>query len=437
MQLLDAVAMPSLNETEVPADQLPVSKRLFASIDRTVNNTTAATREGDIRRLEGILSKGKFQTMTLREHDRMQLSQGIAALQNTEPGTRSTFGSRMTSFFSPRKQNVDREKAGGFVRSLTNGLPTSKVASEDTYYRDMSNAVYYRRTRPEYIGPYKYEPVPSNKRVAVYEDDKKHEIVVAFRGTTNKADLRTDIHVLTGRLNQSRRYNEDKAVVRRLLAQNPNSSFVFTGHSLGGSIAIALMRAYHTRPNLRAVVFNPGVGFAERADKSLPIRMYHVKGDAVSVLGARLFKDVHVIDSGHTDPIRAHKLHSLTGGALIPSHKMEASELGPMIAGATTDEELKDVLQRFAMLWNAHAAYREKRLAEKTTRAEQRKEDDINNYFSTVWQEEIERGATEEDTRDFMRALWYDPPLGVFVSDSEDEPPAEPTSEAGPSNASS
>ena len=77
MQLLDAIAMPSLNETEVPPNQLPTSKQLFATIDRIVNNTTAATRESDVRRLEGILSNGKFQRMTLREHDRTQLNQGI------------------------------------------------------------------------------------------------------------------------------------------------------------------------------------------------------------------------------------------------------------------------------------------------------------------------------------------------------------------------
>ena len=43
MQWLD-----SLDTAEVPADQLPTSKRLFAAIDKTVNGTTAATREGDI-----------------------------------------------------------------------------------------------------------------------------------------------------------------------------------------------------------------------------------------------------------------------------------------------------------------------------------------------------------------------------------------------------
>ena len=105
--------------------------------------------------------------MALREHDRTQLSQGIAALQNNEPpSTRSTFGSRMTTFFSPRKQNVDREKAGGFVRSVTDGLPTSTLAPEDEPYRLMCDAVF-KRQRPAFIGPYKYEPSPSNKRIGV------------------------------------------------------------------------------------------------------------------------------------------------------------------------------------------------------------------------------------------------------------------------------
>ena len=382
--------------------QMKTSVALFNEIDDMENRPER--RDESIAKLQNILDKDKKGIYVLRPHDRVRLKAGIQTLKDMNAPQQVTVTDRLRKLFSPTKT---KEEAGGFVRSMTNSMPTSTLAPEDEAYRMMCDAVF-KRQRPAFIGPYKYEPSPSNKRIAVYEDDRKNEIVVAFRGTANSADVRTDMKVLTDRLNQSKRYNQDKAVVRRLLSQNQSAKFVLCGYSLGGSIAIALIRAYHSRPNLRAVVFNAGVGFNARADKSLHIRFYHVKGDAVSVLGTRLFRDTRVIDSGHKDPIQAHKLEAMRGGAF---DKIDENDFAEFIANATNRDERGFQIMRFAHLFNS---YQEHLRRQKRQRARDRKyATDPQGYDNlALYDQEIASGVRQapaieleestEDTDDYM-----------------------------------
>lgn len=389
--VLDPQASSSSLSTQPVLKQMPTSEALFREIDQMIKRPEK--RDESIATLQGILDKDKFRNYKLRDHDRSQLTVGINALKDMEPPTQMSLTGRIRNLFSPKKG-----EAGSFFRSMTDGMQNSQLAPEDESFRQMSSVVY-KKTRPGFIGPFQYEAAPSNKRIAVYEDQKSNTIAVAFRGTTNKADVRTDMKVLSGRLNQSKRYNEDKAVVRRLLAQNPSSKFVFTGHSLGGSIAIALMRAYHARPNLRAVVFNAGVGFGERADKSLPIRFYHVKGDAVSVLGTRLFQDVRVIDSAHNDPIQAHKLEVMKGGGF---KEMRETDLADFLEFAENQEDREFQLMRFAHLFNA---YQEHLKQTKRERARARKWAKNPQFYETRERREpqaIEIEETTTDTSEYM-----------------------------------
>ena len=378
-------------------NQMKTSVALFNEIDDMENRPER--RDESIAKLQEILDKDKKGIYGLRAHDRVRLKAGIQTLKDMNAPQQVTVTDRIRKLFSPTK--TKKEEAGGFVRSMTNSLPTSTLDPEDEAYRMMCDAVF-KKNRPTFIGPYKYEPGPSNRRIGVWEDEKKNEIVIAFRGTANAADVRTDMKVLSGRLNQSKRYNEDKAVVRRLLTQNPSSKFVFSGYSLGGSIAIALMRAYNSRPNLRAVVFNAGVGFGARADKSLPIRFYHVKGDPVSLLGTRLFKDTRVIDSGHKDPIQAHKLEAMKGGGF---KKMEPNELADFLSFADSFDEQKLQVMRFAYLHNEYLKFMER----KRTRARLRKD----SKLSALIQEDA------EEQRQKALARGVSDPIIIEADDSD------------------
>lgn len=74
---------------------------------------------------------------------------------------------------------------------------------------------------------------------------------------------------------------------RQVLKRNPQVKYV-TGHSLGGSVAIALAR---DNPRLKAVTFNPGVPprwAAKWTAQGLPsnVTIHRTRTDPVSALGA-------------------------------------------------------------------------------------------------------------------------------------------------------
>jgi len=90
---------------------------------------------------------------------------------------------------------------------------------------------------------------------------------------------------------------------QRVLKQNPQVKYV-TGHSLGGSIAIALAR---DNPRLKAIAFNPGVPpswAAKWGAKGFPsnVTIHRTRTDPVSALGAAW---------AHNQPARYTDMHGI------------------------------------------------------------------------------------------------------------------------------
>lgn len=108
-------------------------------------------------------------------------------------------------------------------------------------------------------------------------------VIVAFRGTVpnSRADIATDVALAAGKIEQTPRYARSMREVRKAAAKYPDRRFMFTGHSLGGTLALWMGREF----DAPAVAFNPGVGqnLLPRSRKGAHI--YRTPGDLVSFLG--------------------------------------------------------------------------------------------------------------------------------------------------------
>jgi fermentation-respiration switch protein FrsA (DUF1100 family) len=99
------------------------------------------------------------------------------------------------------------------------------------------------------------------RRLAYAHFDKvRNEMVIVFRGTRLAlSDVTTDLVSITGI--ETAYYKWAAELVARLTSDNPSTSIIVTGHSLGGGLA--LYAALKT-PTVRAVVFNAtGLGWTK------------------------------------------------------------------------------------------------------------------------------------------------------------------------------
>lgn len=96
---------------------------------------------------------------------------------------------------------------------------------------------------------------------SVFVDDANKEAVVAFRGTRldMPEDLSVDLDVAAGTESQNARFREAANVATRMqdYYRRKGYSTTFTGHSLGGNLALYAANA--TGNSSKAYAFNPGM----------------------------------------------------------------------------------------------------------------------------------------------------------------------------------
>jgi len=129
----------------------------------------------------------------------------------------------------------------------------------------------YDAERPAFIYQYDYIPELSDEELAVYAESDGRNIVVGNRGSTTLTDwVETDIQLAFGKLaDSSERWNRTLQKIKAIANydfNNNNDSFIFTGDSLGGSLAYEqAVYVYQNRPQFNdfdsyAITFNAGQG---------------------------------------------------------------------------------------------------------------------------------------------------------------------------------
>ena len=148
---------------------------------------------------------------------------------------------------------------------------------------------------------------------------------VSIRGTQSKQDVRTDAKLAAGQLAFTRRARACREVLVRTAAllSHEATRVTFTGHSLGGSLAIelhnnALCNDAFNRLDLRAIVFNPGwlapVRHYQLASANFinRVTIHRTINDVVSAAISRsIFKDRIFRHAASTEWISPRATHSI------------------------------------------------------------------------------------------------------------------------------
>lgn len=191
------------------------------------------------------------------------------------------------------------------------------VRAEDADFAAVANAVYSPvGQRPHTIGPYTVDASVSNDEIAVYKDDASKSMAIGLRGSQTAEDwLLTDTRLAKGNLVSTPRFKRTEDSVLSIANAHQGYSITLCGHSLGGSLAIELIKRLRGM-GAKAVVFNAGTPLFQRGDKRLPITHYSAHGDAVSVLGVGKYKDDILIKPPSSQGyIGAHKMQNFLPAA--------------------------------------------------------------------------------------------------------------------------
>lgn len=180
---------------------------------------------------------------------------------------------------------------------------------QDRIYYDMSKQSYRKPNKRKDIGNYDYNDDLSDNENAVYVNDKDKKIIVAFRGSVNMKDFKTDVSLAMGGIRKTDRYDSTKNLVATIKEIYPNYNISFSGHSLGGTLAVEMA---DLSPNHKSVVFNSAhTPLRKGSVKDKDITYYSTSGDLVSALGLNAYKNVKVIDGTNKHPLTAHSLKSM------------------------------------------------------------------------------------------------------------------------------
>ncbi len=171
-------------------------------------------------------------------------------------------------------------KASPNIKAQKLGRTTEKkdVIAESTLYAIFSAISYNDEGLGNYRIPSEWHHAGSRSHksglfIATFENEKKKQLVIAFRGTEGKS-FRDWAHNLLPLLKAQS--SPAFMLTQELISLHPNWQIILTGHSLGGGLALELS---HRIQQVSAVTFNPSprIGFERLgySNKRIVVREKH------------------------------------------------------------------------------------------------------------------------------------------------------------------
>ena len=138
---------------------------------------------------------------------------------------------------------------------------------------DVAQAAYKDvNDRADDIDGYKYLPSLSNRDMAVYGLPNSVKTRVAFRGTSKTSDIIPDIGIATNTFSSTKRYQDSKEALQKIVDRVGKDNIHLSGHSLGAATASKL----GSELGIRTDSYNTG---------STPLQL---EGDLLKNIGCRL-----------------------------------------------------------------------------------------------------------------------------------------------------
>jgi len=176
----------------------------------------------------------------------------------------------------------------------------------------------YSNKHRENMNGYKLDKELSSTNQQVYYNPEHKKLVVSVKGTdmTSPRDWGTDFYLGIGKLKDTNRYKEAKAVYDKAKNKYNPMQATAVGHSLGSSIA-----NYITSGNDKSVGLDGGYTIGQKARSNST--QYRTSGDVVSALGANQ-RNMTTLKSpniktgiGLVDALRSHNVSNIAGQGIL------------------------------------------------------------------------------------------------------------------------
>lgn len=169
-------------------------------------------------------------------------------------------------------------------------------------------------------------------------------LVIAIRGTADARDIKADVLIAFGQLENSDRFKEDLAKVQEVIQQVEPSHVFGVGHSLGGAILDLFLKKGLIE---KGVSYNPAVQ-PQDITRTLPNRRIYMSSDPLYLLiGRFLSQKPEVRDSKQSLFTKLVQLsptgNVLTANSYLKSHYLDQFEGGgcPKCGRAVNSEVFK------------------------------------------------------------------------------------------------
>ena len=250
----------------------------------------------------------------------------------------------------PRGKGISREALKTTIARLYKpkgwtapsvSVPYPREMPSKAILAQMAEAVYDARALSPSIDG--WEVIKSTPTLKFYR--KGPLLIVAIRGTADAQDLKADFNVAFNRVDKSARYQTDLKTIKEMIQENPDMEWYGVGHSLGGAILDALIRAGYLKAG---VSFNPAIEKSELQSRK-NYRIYMENDPLFNAMGqyaqiGEIYKQskLHRNDlAAATQSLKAHSVSNFAGGSGSSDTDFNNTMRGLFGLDSTKDYKLK------------------------------------------------------------------------------------------------